>query len=153
LRYHHGVKRGPEHERLDVFVGRWHTRGEILAGGANAAATLEAIDTYEWLPGGFFLLHHVDGRMGGEVVQALEIIGYDASRPGYFTHAFDSQGRFSSYESELRDGALTIRGRTERFSGQFSPDGGTLTGSWERSDDGGRWSPWMKVTLKKSLSA
>jgi hypothetical protein len=41
--------------------------------------TKEALDTYEWLPGGFFLLHRVDGLMGDEPVQAVEIIGYEAS--------------------------------------------------------------------------
>jgi hypothetical protein len=146
------VKRGPEHERLDVFVGRWHTRGEILTDPSGAPAPLEAIDTYEWLPGGFFLLHHVDGRMGADVIQALEIIGYDSSRGSYFTQAFDSQGKVGSYEADLRDGGWAMRGATERFSGTFSADGLTLTGSWERSADGATWSPWMKIVLRKSLN-
>jgi len=35
-------------------------------------------DIYEWLPGGFFLLHHVDVVIGEQAVRAIELIGeYD----------------------------------------------------------------------------
>lgn len=69
---------GPEHRRLEIFVGEWRTEGEILATEAGPASRLTAIDRYEWLPGGFFLLHHVDARMGDVEIKTLEIIGYDA---------------------------------------------------------------------------
>jgi len=35
-------------------------------------------DIYEWLPGGFFLLHRVDVVIGEQAVRAIELIGeYD----------------------------------------------------------------------------
>ena len=67
----------PALRRLDRFVGTWEVRGRTLdVEDDNVSGRL----AFEWLPGGFFLIHRVDGRMGDDAVQAIEIIGYDASR-------------------------------------------------------------------------
>jgi hypothetical protein len=58
-------KPDPALSRLNVFVGKWVTEGLIMESPAGPTATLKAVDTYEWLPGGFFLIHHVDGFDGG----------------------------------------------------------------------------------------
>lgn len=39
-------------ERLQPFVGKWKTKGAIQAPNGTGMR-LDAIDTYEWLPGGF----------------------------------------------------------------------------------------------------
>jgi propanediol utilization protein len=41
---------------------------------------MRAIDTYEWLPGEFFLLHRVGAVMAGTVVRSIEILGPLRSR-------------------------------------------------------------------------
>jgi hypothetical protein len=68
------------HRALDVLAGRWVTRGTIHATADVPAAELLAIDRCEWLPGGFFLLHHVDARLGGVTAQSLEVIGHAPAR-------------------------------------------------------------------------
>jgi uncharacterized protein DUF1579 len=141
-------KPGPEHKRLDVFVGKWNTEGTILASPSGPTSKLKAVDTYEWLPGGFFLVHHVDGRMGGEEVKAIEIIGYDVTSQKYFTRSFDNQGNTSTYQASLLDGVWTILGDSERFTGLFGAGDSTLTGKWERFE-GSEWLPWMDVRLTK----
>jgi hypothetical protein len=140
----------PEHKRLDVFVGRWETEGQITDPSSGRTSRLTAVDTYEWLPGEFFLLHRVDGRMGEAEVKAIEIIGFDASSRTYFTHSFDNQGRAAAYKATLEDGVWTITGDAERFRGEFSDDRKKLTGKWERSPDGSRWVPWMDIQLTKA---
>jgi hypothetical protein len=140
---------GPEHERLASFVGRWKTAGQVLASGSAPALEIAGIDEYEWMPGGFFLLHRVDVRIGGERVQALEIIGWDAKRGRYFMRSFDSQGGTAEMHASVRDGTWTFDGDAERFTGAFSDGGETLSGRWERRD-GERWLPWMDVRLKKA---
>lgn len=139
---------GPQHARLAPFVGRWRTAGEVLASESGPALRIDGTDEYEWLPGGFFLLHRVDVRIGGEPVQALEIIGWDAERGDYFMRAFDSQGNAGSMHAGVRDGTWTFQGDAERFTGGFGADGGTLSGRWERRE-GGRWLPWMDVRLAR----
>jgi catechol 2,3-dioxygenase-like lactoylglutathione lyase family enzyme len=141
---------GPEHRKLEILVGTWNTRGTIKDSPAGPGGRLEAVDSYEWMPGGFFLLHDVDGHMGTAVVKATEIIAYDRERQGYSTWSFDNQGNASTYRANLQGLLWTIQGDSERFSGAFSKDGRSLTGTWERWNGGAaEWRPWMEVKLTK----
>lgn len=140
---------GAEHRRLDPFVGTWRTEGVIRAGEHGPAAAFSAVDRYEWMPGGFFLLHHVQARMGEGELTALEVIGYDAATGTYPMRSFDSLGNTGTHQATLRDGTWSFLGATERFTGAFSDDGGTITGLWEQSADGSSWVPWMDVTLTR----
>ncbi|AWP27576.1 DUF1579 family protein [Paenibacillus sp. Cedars] len=151
LTSHKPSKPDPAMERLNVFVGKWNTEGVIKASPSGAADVLKAVDTYEWLPGGYFLIHHVDGYMGKDKVKAIEIIGYDASSQNYTTHSYDNQGNFNAYQANLLDRDWKIWGESERFTGMFSEDSNTLTGSWELSSDGTNWVPWMDIKLTKVI--
>lgn len=140
---------GPEHRRLEIFVGEWRTEGKVLATESSPAVPFTALDTYEWLPGGFFLLHHVDARMGDMEVKTLEVIGYDAEGQTYTTRSYDNHGSSSAYQGILSDRAWTIFGDSERFHGEFSEDGNTLVGRWEQCRDGSAWTPWMDIRLTR----
>src|SRR5262249_37903745 len=142
----------PALARLNVFVGKWITDGVIYASPSGPAYQLKAVDTYEWLPGGYFLIHQVDGYMGEDEVKAIEIIGYDASTQNYTTHSYDNHGNISAYQANLLDRNWTILGKSERFTGMFSEDSKTLTGRWELSNDGMDWVLWMDIKLTKSSS-
>lgn len=143
-------KPGPEHKRLDAFVGTWNTQGRTNASPSAPAAAILGVDTYEWLDGGFFLVHRVDVRMGAKQIKGLELIGYDASNKTYRTHAFDSQGNYSTYRATVHDGVWTFMGETERATVVLSDAGDTITVTWERSVDGLSWLPWMDMTLTKA---
>jgi VCBS repeat-containing protein len=145
------MRPGPEHERLNAFVGTWKTEGETRASPLGPAARITAVDTYEWFPGGFFLVHHVDARVGDEEIKVIEIIGHDASNGRYFTRSFDSQGNAGTYEVSVRDGRWTFTGKSERATVQVSADGKTMTANWERSEDGSTWLPWMDVKLTRNV--
>ena len=66
-----------DHERLEVLIGTWKTDGWTKETPDAPAVKIEAVDSYEWLPGGHGLLHTVDARVGDEEVEGAEIIGYD----------------------------------------------------------------------------
>lgn len=140
---------GAEHRRLDEFVGTWRTEGVIRAGEHGPEATFTATDRYEWMAGGFFLIHHVSARMGEGELTALEIIGYDPATGTYPMRSFDSLGNTGAHQAMLRDSVWTFTSATERFTGRFSDDGSTITGLWEQSSDGTSWVPWMDVTLTR----
>jgi Protein of unknown function (DUF1579) len=144
---------GPEHERLAALIGRWRTQGRTIETGAAEPAVIDAIDTYEWLPGRFGLLHGVDARVGDERVEGGEIIGWDPARETYVTQYFGSDGP-NAYEASLteEDGRLVwrMRSSSDRFTGTFSDDGGTIDGHWEQLDAEGNWRPWMEITLTKT---
>ena len=126
-------KPGPEHKRLDALVGKWKSDGRTTAGGNEPVIKISGTDAYEWLPGGFFLLHHVDVRMGDEQVDTLEIIGgYDASSKTYPMRSFDNQGNFGVMQASVSD------------------DGNGMTAHWEQRSDGSKWRPWMDMTFTKA---
>jgi hypothetical protein len=146
--------RPPKHDAarrsLQKFVGEWKTEGVVKATGASVSEmTISGRDSYEWLPGQFFLLHRVEVRMGESKVQAVEIIGYDQGAGHYVTYSFDSEGTKSEYTAHLDGNDWKIFGKTERFSGCFSNDGNTLSGTWEKSEQGTTWQAWMQVTLTR----
>jgi hypothetical protein len=137
-------------QRLEAFVGTWNTEGEIRASSSGPAAKIHATDTYEWLPGGFFLVHRWDAHMPDGNTQGIEIIGYDASSETYPMHSFDSQGNTGLMRASFEDGVWTFVGESLRFTGGFRDSGNTFAGVWEQRSDGGDWLPWMDVTLRKA---
>ena len=147
--------RGPQHERLQDFIGRWHTQGKMTAPGEPADA-IHSLDTYEWLPGKYFVLHRWDSRIGKETAAGVEIIGVDDQAGGYRTYFFDNGGGSGSEQ-------LTVLGRTWTWLGQnvmgtkwhrctstLSDGGNTMTAQHERSENGVDWTRWMEVTLLRT---
>jgi Protein of unknown function (DUF1579) len=139
----------PECRNLHLFVGKWNTEGETRASEDTPATKVAFVDTYEWLPGKFFLVHRADGQIGNEELSTIEFIGYDASSQMYSCHSFDSHGNADLFQANLRDRTWTIEGESARFTGLFSNTGNILTGQWEQSSDGLNWLPWMDVKLTK----
>lgn len=141
---------GPEHRRLEAFVGTWKTQGEARATAASPAVRFEASDSYEWLPGGFFLVHRWDAHMPDGQTQGIEIIGYDAESRTYTMHTFDNQGNAGVMQASVEGDTWTFTGESLRFTGSFRDGGNTIAGMWEqRSQDGSHWIPWLDVTLTK----
>jgi hypothetical protein len=141
-----------EHERLGVLVGDWKTEGWTREAPGVPALRIDAVDTYEWLPGRFALLHRVDGHVGDTEIKGAEIIGYHPARRTYITQYFGSDGP-NAYRASLieDDGVLVWRmwSETDRFTGAFSDDGTTIEGHWESLDDDSNWQPWMDITLTR----
>jgi hypothetical protein len=73
-----------ELRRLDIFVGKWHTEGLSYGSGQSKENPYDSPvrwlgeETYEWLPGGFFLIRHWKGQIGNAAINGMEMIGYDA---------------------------------------------------------------------------
>jgi Protein of unknown function (DUF1579) len=140
--------------RLEALIGSWKTEGQTIDASGAAPDQIDAIDTYERLPGGA-LLHLVDARVGDQKVEGAELIGHDADRNTYATQSFGTDG-LTAYEASLTEEAegLTWRmqSKTTRFTGTFSEDGNVITGNWELQDDSGNWQPWMDITLTRQAS-
>jgi hypothetical protein len=147
---------GPEHQRLEVLVGRWKTEGTTRPVGDDPAATIDAVDTYTRLPGGRALLHSVDARVGDQHVEGAEIIGWDEDRQTYVTQYFGTDGpnRYEAILVEEEEALLwKMSSNDDRFTGRFSSDRNTITGHWELKRDDGQWGPWMDITLTKRENA
>ena len=101
---------GAEHKLLDVFIGKWINQGHTVASADAPSVPILTSDVYEWVPGGFFVLHTAYGRIGNVDVGGVEIISYDAASQTYRSHFFDSQGTISTDELTIQGDSCTWTG-------------------------------------------
>ena len=84
---------------------------------------------------------------------AVEIIGCDETAESFTLLYFDSRGVSRVCEMMLKDGLWKIwrtsPGFSQRFTGTFSPDGNTITSSWERLTEGVNWEHDFDLTYTK----
>ncbi|GAA1786790.1 hypothetical protein [Actinomadura chokoriensis] len=125
----------PELKALDRLVGTWQ-----VAGGAEGTVR------YEWMPGRFFLVQHVELTQFGEPVTGMEIIGNlrpfgEPTGADVVSRYYDSAGNTFDYVYELEGDTLTIwagaKGGPAYYKGTFSADDTTLTGEWVYPGGGG----------------
>jgi Protein of unknown function (DUF1579) len=128
-----------EHQLLNVFVGKWHLEGLSYGSGQSkenpydSSVRWSAEESYEWLPGGFFLVSHFfNAQIGDAAINGMEIIGYDAASQTYPSQLFDNYGRILSGQRSIRDGVWSSCIGTEyRTTYAFRNDGNTLATHWE----------------------
>jgi hypothetical protein len=119
-------------ERLDVLVGEW----EASVPGIEA----EGRTTFEWLEGGGFLIERstVDRP---EFPNGICLMGATGPDGGLQQHYFDSRGVARVYEMTLEDSVCTLFREgpdwPQRYIGELSGDGNTITGCWERGIEPG----------------
>jgi hypothetical protein len=137
---------------LSVFVGRWASSGRTVARPGRPPIDIEGTDDYRWLPGGHFLVHRVDVRMGGEQVDVLEVIGEpDPVGPGVLMRSYDHLGNTGTMGATVDpDGVWTFLGDTERATVVLAADGRSMAATWERSDDGATWERWMDMEFVRT---
>jgi uncharacterized protein DUF1579 len=149
---------GPEHRRLEMFVGKWTQVGEAQASPYGPAAKLTSVDTYEWMPGGFFMLHRWEAQQGTVAFKATEILGYDARNRVYTTHLFDNFGNSGSYKMTVQGNTWTTTGDSEvggkplkeRCTMVFGNPPTSFTGKCEYSHDGAKWLPNFTLTSTRA---
>jgi hypothetical protein len=155
---------GPETWRLGALVGRWRSEGHAVG---EPPVPIEGTDVDEWLPGGFFLVHHVDVVVGDQKVQAIEIIGeHDPATDSFTGRAYDNLGNVTIMHARVDDdGVWTLTGAGDvaaaarpssadaggavRSMLTVSPDTRTMAARCERSDDGSAWQPWMQMLFTR----
>jgi hypothetical protein len=143
-------KPSSELKRLDALVGEWRTEWYVTSDDGKPL-TLHGVDTYEWMPGEFFLVHHTYVRMGNYDYNVMQVIGnYDTSSQTYSTHSFDSKGVEMSMHARVNDdNSWMFEGEKQRTRLVLSDDGQSMTYHWEQLNDGSDWQPWMEMQLTK----
>jgi hypothetical protein len=120
---------------LGRLVGTWTVTGEA-----------EGTVRYEWMPGRFFLLQHVELTQYGQQTTGLEVIGHlrpfgEPPSPEICSRFYDSAGNTLDYVYELIGNTLTIwagaKGSPAYYRGEFSADDQTLSGDWVYPGGGG----------------
>jgi len=81
-------KPGPEHKKLEYFVGKWTVEGEIKANEFMPAGKTVSTETATLGPGGFY----VESRNEGQFGTRLAIIAYDSHAKVYTSYYASSVG-------------------------------------------------------------
>lgn len=128
---------------LDRLVGSWK-----VAGGAEGTVR------YEWMPGRFFLIQHVELTQFGQPVTGMEVIGNlrpfgEPAGADVVSRFYDSTGNTLDYVYELTGDTLTIwagaKGSPAYYRGTFNADDTAVTGEWTYPGGGGYTSSMTRV--------
>jgi hypothetical protein len=131
---------------LDVFVGSWHAQGTAYGEQQRAEDPLASAipwtsdETYRWMPGGCFLIHHWEAQVGRQSFRGTEIIGHD-NEDGFYAHLFDDRGHHRTY-LVARDGPIWTFSEPEtRATITVGSGGGRLDIAWQWRHGGAEWLP------------
>lgn len=118
----------PALKRLDVLVGTWDMKGHTLD---STEDNIFGWNTFEWMPGGFFLKSTGDIDFKGDKIQSLEIISYDPSTDTFSSRVYSNMsGEILPYSWNVQGNVVTHSDATSIYTGTISDDGKTLSGGW-----------------------
>ena len=115
----------PELKKLQPLVGKWKITGDDL----------EATSHYEWMEGGFFLIHHFDLRQGEKHHKGIEYIGFDENTQTLRSRLMETIGGNFSYTYALEGHTLWYwfgdRGSGNYSKSNFNEDFTAYEGKWQ----------------------
>ncbi|WP_327358008.1 DUF1579 family protein [Streptomyces sp. NBC_01304] len=146
----------PELKKLDFLVGTWRMDGRTEDTPMGPGADMTSTETFEWMEGGFFLVHRWEGgfEVGGQKIvdSGYEFFDYDAEKGQYRSHYFNSFGAWddadSTYVGDFAGDSLVMTGPA-RMTRTLNADG-TITCDSDMPDGEGGFIPSMRATLTKT---
>ena len=150
-------KPGPEHKKLDMFVGSWTLDGDTKASSMGPAGKVTESEKCEWMEGNFYVVCHTDFKTTMGNGSGISVMGYSADDKSYTYREFNSWGEFTdskgaveadtwTWTNDEKMGAMTMKGRfTMKITSPTS-----YNFSFEMSEDGTKWTTVMdgKATKK-----
>ena len=134
---------------LNAFIGEWLMEGHQHDGPFGSAAPVVARECFDFLTGGAFIVHRMEGRLGDAALACLEVIGNGASHC-YYSNGSERLWRITQKSPKVwvfsgKAGPLLLRCTTV-----FSDDGKWRHAKWEYADQDA-WSVfWDTLAFKKS---
>ncbi|MCW5556868.1 MAG: DUF1579 family protein, partial [Verrucomicrobiae bacterium] len=152
---------GPEHKKLEAWVGEWSYEGGGPASPFGPAAKFQGKASVRMVLNGFFLEDRwQDTSDNGYVTQGIVLTGYDSTKKTYTEYGFENDGLASSTVSTLEGNVCTSVGTRidktgkvykTKFIRVLATDGNGFTQKAEySSDDGKTWLLWWELTAKKN---
>lgn len=144
----------PGIKKLEDFIGKWHHEGTSYGEGQDVnnpegnPKPWISDESYEWLPGNFFVLHKWTAKTGETPFIGTEIIGYNEQRNEFYSYFFDNGGNHPVY-------TITEKNREWSFFEPFTratqtfEDKDTISIRWEWKHDGSDWLPLCNRVAKR----
>ena len=139
-------KPGPEHKKLDMFVGSWALDGDMKASPMGPGGKMTESEKCAWMEGGFFVVCHSDFKSSMGDGTGISVMGYSADDKAYTYREFNSWGEFDdskgsvdgdtwTWTSDEKMGDKVVKGRfimkmTSATAYNFT---------YEMSSDGTKW--------------
>lgn len=139
--------RAAPQERMHVFIGKWHAEGTSCATGRTKqdprgkTEKWLSDETFEWLPGRFFVLQRWDATTGANVFQGTAVISWDEPNQRYTMRSYENHGFIRDYVTRIDGSVWTFTGDTERARVAFTDGGNTQNIAWEWRQPGEDWLP------------
>lgn len=148
-------KPGPEHKRLQYYVGEWKNEGEMKASPWGPAGKFTGTDRNQML-GDFFLAMHSDSQVPMGAMKSVAVMGFDPKQKAYTYDSFDTMGQHGkstgtvsganwTWKSEENVGGKMFKGRFT--AKELSPT--EYTYKYEMSEDGKSWNSVMEGKATK----
>ncbi len=125
----------PALRKLDGFVGTWEMKGRTLG---SEVDNITAHTTFEWLPGGHFLLQRFAADFVGMDIQSFEVIRYDPATGTFPSTVYSNMAPMPlPYRWAIDSDGLTIKAEAlgATFHGRWNEDRTVFSGGW-RPDPG-----------------
>lgn len=142
-------KPGPEHAKLEYFVGKWTGEGSVSATPFGPGGKTSSMDACEWFEGKFAVVCRYEGKGPTGPMKGIGIMGYSADQKVYTYYGLDNtamtmtsvargtiSGDVWTYTDEAVVGGQKIASRY--ILTITSPD--TYTFKWEMRGADGKWS-------------
>ncbi|MER7334009.1 MULTISPECIES: hypothetical protein [unclassified Micromonospora] len=150
------AERHPALARLDVLVGRWTVQPKVEGLGAGWT-------DFSWVEDGKFLRQVTDAEpLPATAPQAwrennplptASLIGLDDAGEEFTMLYADARGVHRVYRMTFADSVWRLAreapGFNQRFTGTLSPDGATIDGQWEMSENGVDWRLDFEMTYRR----
>lgn len=155
---HASTDAAPGLEGLRPFVGKWHTEGQQLEGPLGSASPFVAVETFEWLEGGHFLIHRLEGRFGQRPTASIQLFGLN-DETELFAQSFYNDGNTNTWQVKADGHQLVLNGAWSkgqgpsfrlRYRARVIEEGNTLESTWEQSGDGDNWTIFMETRATKA---
>lgn len=141
-------KPGPEHKKLEAWVGDWTTEGVGKDDSASPEHKILWTSQARWILGGLFVEFNHLWKSDGKETRGLEIAGYDLYKKTYTSHIFRRNGTAEAANVTFNDRTYVISstnvaddGRQQKWTCTWilAPDSTSASGKCEVSEGGARW--------------
>ena len=152
-------KPGPEHQRLEYFVGKWTGEGEMKPGPMGPGGKITSTDTCEWFEGHFAVICRSDGKTPMGPSKSIGILSYSPEEKIYTYYGVDNsgmgmasvprgtvQGNTWTYTDESMMGGKKMKSRV--IIKEESPTAYTFVMEMQGPD--GKWAPMMESKNTKA---
>jgi hypothetical protein len=152
-------KPGPEHKRLEYFVGKWTSQGEMKPGPMGPGGKMTSTDTCEWFEGRFAVICRSEGKGPMGPFKSVGFLSYSPEEKAYTYYGIDNtgmvmtsvprgtvQGDTWTYTDESMMGGQKVKSRVTIK--ELSPTSYTFSMEVQGAD--GKWMPMMESKQTKA---